>query len=217
MGKKKPRHGRPHTKKHTRRKTRFYATTATTACHATRTHALLPVDVDGHERHAVAEGELDEALPDAQHQLGLLRVGVGGVDLLGAARVERHRVAVLQRLRCMFVCLFGACVWGQGGLGREGGRCAWRARQKSSLHGDRRRSSRALPAQPRARLGRSPPPPTIIQTQPVETRTNLGGEGAPGVDGAEEDGHLADGGHPEEGGGRQGLCVGMGGGVVWSG
>lgn len=33
----------------------------------------------------------------------------------------------------------------------------------------------------------------------------LGGEGAAGVDGPEEDGHLPDGRHPEERGGGQGL------------
>lgn len=31
-------------------------------------YVLLPVDVDGHEREAVAQGQLDEPLADAEHQ-----------------------------------------------------------------------------------------------------------------------------------------------------
>ena len=34
-------------------------------------HVLLPVDVDGHEREAVAQGQLDEPLADAEHEPGV--------------------------------------------------------------------------------------------------------------------------------------------------
>jgi hypothetical protein len=140
---------------------------------------LFAEDVDGDEGQAEAQGQLDKAVADAQNEPVLGGVRISDENFFRPSRVQADAEAVVKGL-----C---GCIGGDGRLVLEDARLSLCCSGCCSL----------------VAVDNDDPPQ---QAPSPASRTHLGGEGAPRVDGAEEDGHLADWGHPEEGRRRQRLC-----------